>query len=62
MILILGEILFDLFPDQKRMGEVPFDFAYHPIKQMVAEKEPVTKISCDINLRSNFYTRRRLNY
>ncbi|WP_022667566.1 carbohydrate kinase family protein [Desulfospira joergensenii] len=29
MILVLGEILFDLFPDDKRMGGAPFNFAFH---------------------------------
>lgn len=29
MILILGEILFDLFPDSKRIGGAPFNFAFH---------------------------------
>lgn len=29
MILVTGEILFDVFPDYKRMGGAPFNFAYH---------------------------------
>lgn len=29
MILVLGEILFDVFPDGKRLGGAPFNFAYH---------------------------------
>lgn len=29
MILVLGEILFDLFPDGKRLGGAPFNFAFH---------------------------------
>ncbi len=29
MILVIGEILFDLFPDYKRLGGAPFNFAYH---------------------------------
>lgn len=29
MILSIGEILFDLFPDQKRIGGAPFNFAFH---------------------------------
>lgn len=29
MILVVGEILFDLFPDYKRMGGAPFNFASH---------------------------------
>lgn len=29
MILVLGEILFDVFPRQKRLGGAPFNCAYH---------------------------------
>ena len=29
MILVYGEILFDVFPDEKRLGGAPFNFAYH---------------------------------
>ena len=29
MILVIGEILFDIFPDYKRLGGAPFNFAYH---------------------------------
>ena len=29
MILVIGEILFDLFPNYKRLGGAPFNFAYH---------------------------------
>jgi fructokinase len=29
MILVTGEILFDIFPAYKRMGGAPFNFAYH---------------------------------
>lgn len=29
MILVTGEILFDVFPDYKRLGGAPFNFAYH---------------------------------
>ncbi len=29
MILIVGEILFDLFPESKQMGGAPFNFAFH---------------------------------
>lgn len=28
-ILCIGEILFDVYPDDKRMGGAPFNFAYH---------------------------------
>ncbi len=29
MILSIGEILFDIFPDYKRLGGAPFNFAFH---------------------------------
>jgi len=29
MIIVIGEILFDLFPNKKRMGGAPFNFAFH---------------------------------
>jgi len=29
MILVVGEILFDAFPDYKRLGGAPFNFAFH---------------------------------
>ena len=29
MILVIGEILFDVFPNYKRLGGAPFNFAYH---------------------------------
>ncbi len=29
MILVVGEILFDMFPDGKRLGGAPFNFAFH---------------------------------
>jgi fructokinase len=33
MILVIGEILFDNFPDFRRIGGAPFNFAYH-LRQM----------------------------
>jgi fructokinase len=29
MILSIGEILYDIFPDQRRLGGAPFNFAFH---------------------------------
>jgi fructokinase len=29
MVLVIGEILFDEFPDYRRLGGAPFNFAYH---------------------------------
>ena len=29
MILVIGEILYDVFPDGKHLGGAPFNFAFH---------------------------------
>ncbi len=29
MILAIGEILYDIFPQYKRLGGAPFNFAFH---------------------------------
>lgn len=29
MVLVIGEILFDVFPDYRRIGGAPFNFAFH---------------------------------
>ena len=29
MILVIGEILFDVYPNYRRLGGAPFNFAYH---------------------------------
>ena len=29
MILVIGEIMFDVFPNYRRLGGAPFNFAYH---------------------------------
>jgi fructokinase len=29
VVLVIGEILFDVFPDYRRLGGAPFNFAYH---------------------------------
>ena len=29
MILAIGEILYDIFPEYKRLGGAPFNFAFH---------------------------------
>ena len=29
MILVIGEILFDLFGNNKKLGGAPFNFAFH---------------------------------
>jgi len=42
MVLVLGEILFDIFPQYRRIGGAPFNFAFHLKKLGV----PVRFISC----------------
>lgn len=46
MILVLGEILFDLFPDQKKIGGAPFNFAYH-LKKMGVPVRFVSRVGDD---------------
>ena len=29
MILVIGEILMDIFPEDRRLGGAPFNFAFH---------------------------------
>lgn len=46
MILVLGEILFDLFPDGRRIGGAPFNFAFH-LKQLGFEVAFVSRVGRD---------------
>ncbi|MDY0221337.1 MAG: PfkB family carbohydrate kinase [Desulfobacterium sp.] len=46
MILVLGEILFDLFPDQKKIGGAPFNFAYH-LKKMGVPVRFISRVGDD---------------
>jgi fructokinase len=32
VIVVIGEILIDMFPDYQRIGGAPFNFAFHLIK------------------------------
>jgi len=32
MILVIGEILFDQFPDYRKLGGTPFNFAFHLVQ------------------------------
>lgn len=51
MIIAIGEILYDIFPDKKRIGGAPFNFSFHVDKL----KEPVhfiTRIGDDANGRA----------
>jgi len=46
MILVLGEILFDLFPAYRRIGGAPFNFAFH-LKQLGFEVAFVSRVGKD---------------
>lgn len=46
MILVIGEVLFDVFPDYKRIGGAPFNFAYH-VNSMGIPTRLITKIGRD---------------
>ena len=48
MILVIGEILFDLFPKFKRPGGAPFNFAYH-LKKLGFPVRFISKIGHDDN-------------
>ncbi len=48
MILVFGEILFDVFPWGKRLGGAPFNFAYH-LKKMGLDVRFVSRVSLDSN-------------
>ena len=46
MILVIGEILFDEFPNYRRLGGAPFNFAYH-LKQFGFNVRFISKIGID---------------
>jgi fructokinase len=46
VILVIGEILFDLFPNYNRLGGAPFNFAYH-LKKFGFDVRFVSKIGMD---------------
>lgn len=48
MILAIGEILFDVFPDYRRLGGAPFNFAFH-LKQLGFPVRFVSRIGDDPN-------------
>ncbi len=48
MILALGEILFDVFPDYRRLGGAPFNFAFH-LKQLGFPVRFVSRVGEDRN-------------
>jgi fructokinase len=46
VILVIGEILFDVFPKYRRLGGAPFNFAYH-LKQFGFNVRFISKIGMD---------------
>ncbi len=46
MILVLGEILFDIFPDGRRLGGAPFNFAFH-LKSLGFDVRFVSRVGQD---------------
>jgi fructokinase len=48
VILVIGEILFDIFPTYKRLGGAPFNFAYH-LKQFGFPVRFISRIGSDDN-------------
>ena len=48
MILVFGEILFDLFPGCKRLGGAPLNFAYH-LKKLGLDVRFISRVSKDSN-------------
>ncbi len=46
MVVVIGEILFDIFPDYQRIGGAPFNFAYH-LKQLGQEVRFFSRVGND---------------
>lgn len=62
MVLVIGEVLFDVFPDYRRMGGAPFNFAFH-LHQLGLPVRFVSRIGTDAPGREvlAFFERRGLN-
>jgi fructokinase len=61
MILSIGEILFDEFPDYRRLGGAPFNFAYH-LKQLGLPVRFVSRVGNDADGREIADTLERLGF
>ena len=48
MVLVIGEILFDIFPEVQRLGGAPFNFAYH-IKKLGLPVRFISRVADDAN-------------
>jgi fructokinase len=46
VVLVIGEILFDVFPDYRRLGGAPFNFSYH-LKNFGFNVRFISKIGMD---------------
>lgn len=46
MILVVGEILYDIFPDEKRLGGAPFNFAFH-LQKLGVDTRFVSRVGND---------------
>ncbi len=46
MLLVVGEVLYDVFPDARRIGGAPFNFAFHLV-QMGFEVKFLTRVGED---------------
>lgn len=46
MVLVLGEILFDVFPGARKLGGAPFNFAYH-LKKMGVDVRFISRVGQD---------------
>ena len=45
MVLVVGEILFDIFPEYRRLGGAPFNFAYHLKKLGIDRAQSLSRAS-----------------
>lgn len=46
MVLVVGEILFDIFPEYRRLGGAPFNFAYH-LKKLGIDTHFISRVGRD---------------
>lgn len=58
MIVVIGEVLFDMFPEHKRIGGAPFNFAFH-LSQLGLPVTLVTRVGDDADGREIMDTMRR---
>jgi fructokinase len=61
VILVIGEILYDVFPDGKRLGGAPFNFAYH-LQSLGLPVRFITRIGSDKEGRGILNSLRRFHF